>query len=53
MHTSGHATVSDIFSVITGLEPKRIIPIHTMEPDMFIGLSDRVILKDDGVAFYV
>lgn len=53
LHTSGHATVSDIKRVITGLEPKQIIPIHTMAPDLFIGLSDQVILKDDGVAFCV
>ena len=53
LHTSGHATVSDIFRVITGLEPKQIIPIHTMAPDLFIGLSDRVFLKEDGEAFCV
>jgi ribonuclease J len=53
LHTSGHATVSDILSVIKGLEPKQIIPIHTMVPDLFIGLSDRVILKEDSEAFYV
>ncbi len=53
LHTSGHATVSDILSVIKGLEPKQIIPIHTMEPDMFIGLSNRVFLKEDREEFYV
>jgi|LSQX01.3.fsa_nt_gb ribonuclease J len=53
LHTSGHATVSDILSVISGLEPKQIIPIHTMAPDLFISLSDRVFLKEDGEAFCV
>ena len=51
LHTSGHATVSDIRRLITGLEPKQIIPIHTMSPDSFIGLSDRVSLKEDGESF--
>ena len=53
LHTSGHATVPDVKKVIMGLEPKQIIPIHTMAPDLFIGLSDRVFLKEDGEAFYV
>ncbi|MBS3872245.1 MAG: MBL fold metallo-hydrolase [Firmicutes bacterium] len=51
LHTSGHATVSDIRRVIAGLEPKQIIPIHTMSPDSFVGLSDRISLKEDGVSF--
>lgn len=51
LHTSGHATVSDIRRVITGLEPKQIIPIHTMAPNSFLGLSDRVSLKEDGKSF--
>jgi len=51
LHTSGHATISDIRRLITGLEPKQIIPIHTMSPDSFIGLSDRVSLKEDGERF--
>lgn len=51
LHTSGHATVSDIRRLITGLKPKQIIPIHTMAPDSFIGLSNRVSLKEDGESF--
>ena len=53
LHTSGHATISDIRRVITGLEPKQIIPIHTMMPDFFVGLSNRVSLKEDGESFDV
>ena len=53
LHTSGHATVSDIRRLMDGLNPKKIIPIHTMLPDAFLDYSDKVELKDDGVAFKI
>ena len=53
LHTSGHARISDIRRLMDGLEPKKIIPIHTMMPDAFLEYSDKVELKEDGVAFYV
>ena len=53
LHTSGHATINNIQRLIAKLEPKKIIPIHTMKPDLFVGLSDKVELKDDGVEFRV
>lgn len=52
-HTSGHATSSDICRVIKELEPKQIIPIHTMVPDSFIGISENVVLKEDGISFNI
>ena len=51
LHTSGHAKVSDIRRLIDGLEPKKIIPIHTMVPDVFRDYSDKVELKNDGEIF--
>ena len=53
LNTSGHATVPDIARVMTELDPKMIIPIHSMEPYLFIGLSDRVSLMEDGVSFKI
>lgn len=53
LHTSGHACVSDIQRVITELDPKQIIPIHTMTPDSFLGLSDRVVIEIDGKMFSI
>ena len=53
LHTSGHASVFDIRRVITELKPKQIIPIHTMTPDSFIGISKRVVLKEDGKIFSI
>lgn len=51
LHTSGHATVADIRRVIDGLDPQKLIPIHTMRPDAFGAFSDRTERKQDGVAF--
>jgi ribonuclease J len=53
LHTSGHATVSDIRRVIKDLDPKKLIPIHTMHPDTFYDFSDRTERKKDGVKFEV
>jgi hypothetical protein len=40
-------------SFITGLNPKKIIPIHTMVPDAFKGISNKTKLKEDGKTFEV
>ena len=53
LHTSGHVTISDILRVITSLDPKQVIPIHTMEPDFLARLSNRVSLREDGKSFDV
>ena len=53
LHTSGHAKVSDIKRLIDGLDPKKIVPIHTMMPDAFLDYSDKVEIKQDGVVFSV
>jgi len=53
LHTSGHATISDIRRLIDGVNPKRVIPIHTMQPDAFLEYTDKVELKIDGVAFEI
>lgn len=53
LHTSGHASVSDIKKLIAGLNPKKIIPIHTMFPNAFLDYSDKVELQNDGVMFEI
>jgi len=53
LHTSGHAKVADIKRLIDGLDPKKIVPIHTLAPDALLGYSDKVVLQEDGVAFEV
>lgn len=53
IHTSGHAAAADIERLIKGLNPQKIIPIHTMVPRAFEGISDKTELKEDGIAFEV
>ena len=53
MHTSGHAKISDICRLINGLNPKKIIPIHTMQPEAFFDYSNKVELQRDGTAFEI
>jgi ribonuclease J len=51
LHTSGHAAVVDIRRVIDGLDPQKLVPIHTMDPAAFCDFSDKTELQDDGVTF--
>lgn len=53
IHTSGHASIADIKKIIIGLDPKTIVPIHTMTPAAFSALSGRTELKEDGREFEV
>ena len=53
LHTSGHAKISDIRRLIDGLNPKKIVPIHTMQPSAFLEYSGKVELQEDGVAFEI
>jgi len=53
LHTSGHASASEIEKVINNLNPKRLIPIHTMVPHAFTGISDKTELKEDGKEFEI
>jgi ribonuclease J len=53
LHTSGHATVEDIRMMIKELDPRQVIPIHTMFPETFKEYSDRTVLMEDKVEFEV
>lgn len=53
LHTSGHASVPDIRRVMIDVNPKKIVPIHTMTPDAFAGISDTVELQTDGISFNI
>jgi ribonuclease J len=53
LHTSGHATVSDIRRLIDGLNPKKIVPIHTLKPTAFLEYSEKVEIQKDGEAFEI
>jgi len=53
LHTSGHASVSDIRRVMIDVNPKKIVPIHTMTPDAFEGISGKVEIQTDGISFNI
>lgn len=48
IHASGHATVEDLQRVAGAIEPDRIVPIHTTEPERYPQLFDRVEAHRDG-----
>ena len=52
-HTSGHAAVKDIQRLITGLDPLKVVPIHTMNPGAFGAFSVKTELRNDGEEFTI
>jgi len=52
-HASGHIYTSDLRELVTALNPKTIIPIHTFEPAMFGEFFPNVQVLRDGEPFAV
>jgi ribonuclease J len=48
LHTSGHATISELTDLTNALNPKMIIPIHTFHPEKFKDHFSNVRLVDNG-----
>jgi len=48
VHTSGHASVNDLRRLAAAIAPRRLIPIHTSERDLFPALFENVTVVDDG-----
>jgi ribonuclease J len=48
IHTSGHASPSDLKRLAAAVSPKKLIPIHTFERDKFPSLFENVVLANDG-----
>ena len=57
LHTSGHAYVETIADLISMVNPKKIIPMHTENPEGFCELPalqdyrDRIVILEDGEIF--
>jgi len=47
-HASGHAPVADLQRLVAGLQPSRLVPIHTEAADRFGEFFDNVEFHDDG-----
>lgn len=48
IHTSGHASPSDLQRFAVAVSPRRLVPIHTFRPDVFPQLFEDVFLARDG-----
>lgn len=53
IHTTGHAPREDLARLVTAIQPKTLIPIHTEAPEGFTGLGAPVVFLTDGEAFWV
>lgn len=47
-HTSGHADAETLRCLITKLNPKQIIPFHSIWPERFKKFSDKVLIVKEG-----
>lgn len=48
IHTSGHASITDLRRLAAAVNPKVLVPIHTFEAARFPELFDNVAVKNDG-----
>jgi ribonuclease J len=48
IHTSGHASISDLKRLAAAIHPKMLVPIHSFETGRFSEFFDRVEMKNDG-----
>ena len=51
MHTSGHATISDLKSLVEAMKPAFVIPIHSFYPEKYEQYFDNVKQLGDGEEF--
>ena len=47
-HTSGHIFAEDIVKFVSEVNPKRVVPIHTQAPKLFMNFFANVTLLQDG-----
>ena len=48
LHTSGHASVTDLKRFAAALAPRALVPIHSFETSRFGDFFDNVVQRDDG-----
>lgn len=48
IHTSGHASPTDLKRFVTALSPRKVVPIHTFMPDRYTDLFSNAELHEDG-----
>jgi ribonuclease J len=53
MHTSGHAIISDLKSLVKALKPEYVIPVHSFYPEKYKYYFDNVKQLGDGEEFFL
>ena len=48
LHTSGHASVTDLKRFAAALAPRALVPVHSFETSRFGDFFDNVVQRDDG-----
>ena len=48
LHTSGHASVTDLKRFAAALAPRALVPVHSFETSRFGEFFDNVVQRDDG-----
>lgn len=48
LHTSGHASPADLKRFVVGINPKVLVPIHTIQPESYVELFHGVETHEDG-----
>lgn len=48
VHTSGHASISDLKRLSNAMQPRKLVPVHTFEGDSFFKYFDNVTRRSDG-----
>jgi ribonuclease J len=49
IHTSGHASISDLQRLARAINAKTVVPIHSFEAERFPEFFENVTIKQDGV----
>jgi ribonuclease J len=47
-HTSGHACLGDLKRFATAINAKAVVPVHTVQPELYAECFQRVSVRDDG-----
>lgn len=53
IHASGHASGLEIQEMINEIKPKKLVPVHTMKPDLFKNPAGKVIKPQKGLGIRV
>ena len=48
IHTSGHATPDDLIRFVAAINPRKVVPIHSFNPETYSTLFPRVEIHTDG-----